>query len=73
MEKLTGTYQNKLSFVKVNTDQNRRLAREYQIQLLPTIKVFKKGSEIGKIVGYMPVERFVKEIDRILKNSNSTS
>ena len=72
MEKLSGRYHDRLSFAKVNTDQNPQLAREYEIRLLPTIKVFKKGGEIGKIVGYMSAERLAQEFERILKNSNST-
>lgn len=72
MEKLSGRYRDKLLFAKVNTDQNPQLSREYEIRLLPTIKVFEKGREIGKIVGYMPAERLAQELDRILKYSNSS-
>ena len=39
---------------KLNVDDNRRVASEFQIQSIPTILIFKNGALIDRIVGAQP-------------------
>ncbi len=41
---------------KVNVDEQRELASQFQIELIPTLVAFKDGTEIGRLVGVHPKE-----------------
>jgi thioredoxin 1 len=54
IEELANDYAGKIVFGKINVDQNRDVALEYQIMSIPTILVFKNGTIVDRIVGVMP-------------------
>jgi thioredoxin 1 len=64
-ERLSDQYQGKLSFAKVDVDENPRTAGSLGIQAIPTLVIFKGGKVIGQLVGPHP-SRLQQEIDRIL-------
>lgn len=41
-------------FVKVDVDKNENLANKYQISSIPTLMVFKNGTPVDTLVGFMP-------------------
>ena len=41
---------------KVNVDEQRELASQFQLELIPTLVPFKDGAEIGRLVGVHPKE-----------------
>lgn len=41
---------------KVNVDEQRELASQFQIELIPTLVTFKDGAEVGRLVGVHPKE-----------------
>lgn len=51
IDKLAEEYAGKVKIVKVNTDQNRKLATDYQIQSIPTTILFDGGKPVQRIVG----------------------
>jgi len=53
----------RVTFVKVNVDEEPQLSQRYGISILPTLKVFCAGREIGEIVGALPR----MQLDRIGK------
>jgi len=54
IEELAKDYAGKIIFGKLNVDENRDVALEYQIMSIPTILVFKNGNLVDRIVGAMP-------------------
>jgi len=54
----------KITFAKVNVDENRGLAEKFNIQEIPTLLIFKKGSIVKRIRGALSEE----EIEMNLKN-----
>ena len=50
--------------VKVNTDENLKIAREYQISGLPSLLVFKGGEAKEIMVGLMPKSTIVSNIQK---------
>jgi thioredoxin 1 len=59
-EKMNGNFK----FVKLNTDENMKTAQNYGIMGIPTLLIFKDGSEADRIVGFRPQE----ELEIQLKN-----
>lgn len=57
-EELANDYSNNsaVKFVKVNTDENPEIARDFGIRGIPTIKFIKNGKEVDQQVGAVPKE-----------------
>ena len=48
-----------MNFIKVDTDNNSDLAREYGVMSIPTIILFENGNEIKRHIGFMSKEEFI--------------
>lgn len=53
VEKVAGQVGDKMSFVKLNTDENPSLAGEYQVSGIPCLILFKGGVAVDRIVGFV--------------------
>ena len=40
--------------VKINVDENQKLAGKYNVMGIPTLLVFKSGAEVNRLVGFRP-------------------
>jgi len=56
----------KIKFVKINTDDSPEIARNFQIRGIPTIKFIKDGKEVDQQVGAVPKEVIVDFISKHL-------
>ena len=54
LEELAQSHPDKLKVVKVNTDENPDVAVKYGIMGIPTLMLFKDGSVVDQMVGFMP-------------------
>ena len=52
----------KLSVMKVNVDENRDLSQKYEIKGLPTMILFKDGSELDRLIGFMPKDKIIDKV-----------
>jgi thioredoxin 1 len=52
--------------VKLNIDENPRIAGQYQIMSIPTMAVFVDGQLAKSIVGAKPKSAIVKELSSFL-------
>lgn len=52
LEKIKAKNKN-LEIVKINVDKFQNLAMEHGVMSIPTIKIYKSGKEINKIIGYV--------------------
>ena len=63
-ERIAGQYAGELMVAKVNVDEELQLARDEQIEVLPTLVLYRNGKAIGSIVapasGAM-IEQFIRE------------
>ncbi len=50
--------------VKINIDENLNVSSEYNIEVVPTMLVFKNGKVIDKAVGYMPKDEIVNMLNK---------
>ncbi len=51
VEKLEGTYGDKVKIVKVDASKNRRLCLELKVLGLPTYLFYKNGQGVGRLTG----------------------
>jgi thioredoxin 1 len=62
LEELAVEYSGKLTFAKLNVDENPKTATEHDILSIPTLLVFSGGKVVKKLVGAMPKKRLVEEL-----------
>ena len=67
VEELARDYAGKMLFGKLNVDENRRTAMQYQIMSIPTMLVFRNGKLVDRIIGAMPRQMLEPRITRYLK------
>lgn len=63
---LADEYDGKVTFVKLNTDDNPVTAARYGIRSIPTLLVFKGGEPVGQIIGFRPKSDLRKRLDAAL-------
>ncbi len=49
---------------KVNVDDNQDLARQYQVEVIPTLALFKDGKVVDKLVGVVSKDDILKLISK---------
>ena len=54
IEEMAQDYAGRILFGKLNVDENREVATQYEIMGIPTLLVFKNGKLVERIVGAMP-------------------
>jgi putative thioredoxin len=65
LEKTVGELGGEVLLAKVNTDENQRLALQFQIRALPTVLVFREGRPMAEFEGVLPEEQlrqFLRQI-----------
>ena len=68
IDELTEEYRGKIAFMKLNVDENPRIADRYEIVSIPTLIVFSNGKVIKKIVGARKIEGYRSELDEVLNS-----
>lgn len=66
VEELAGEYEGRVSFAKVNVDENAGVASRYSIRSIPTLLVFKDGKPIIQIIGLRPKAKLKQHLDAAL-------
>ena len=63
VEELAEEYEGKISFAKLDVDQNPRTASKYGIMSIPTLLIFKDGNPVSNIVGFRPKAELKRHLD----------
>jgi thioredoxin 1 len=66
VDELAKEYDGKISFCKVNVDENPKTASQYGVMSIPTLILFKNGKPVSNIVGFRPKEELKKNLDSAL-------
>jgi thioredoxin 1 len=64
MDELSKEFGGRVAFGKCNTDDNRRLALQFNISAIPAILLFSKGQLVDRIIGAYPQEAIREKIVR---------
>ncbi|KAG2480120.1 MAG: putative thioredoxin [Nitrosopumilales archaeon] len=67
VEELSGDYDGKVNFVKVNVDQVNELSSKYNVFSIPTLALFNKGKIVAQQVGAASKESYKNMIDTALE------
>jgi thioredoxin 1 len=66
VEELANEYDGKVSFMKLNVDDNPKIAGNYGVMSIPTLIIFKDGQPVSNLVGFRPKPELKKSIDTAL-------
>lgn len=66
IDTLAKEYKGKVTFAKLNTDDNLATARKFGINAIPTLLVFKKGELVDQMIGVMPKNDIESKIKRYI-------
>jgi len=66
VDELSTEYDGKVTFFKLNVDDNPKTASQYGVMSIPTLIVFKNGQPVSNIVGFRPKAELKKNLDTAL-------
>ena len=67
VEELAEEYDGRISFAKVDVDQNPKIASQFGIMSIPTLILFKDGKPISNRVGFRPKGELKQNLDAALE------
>jgi thioredoxin 1 len=62
LEEIAGEHADKLTVVKVNTDENPKVTAAYGITSIPALNVYAKGELVKSIIGAKPKPILLREL-----------
>lgn len=66
IKELSGKYNGKVVFGKLNVNENRETAMKFGIMSIPTLLIFKQGELVDRIIGAVPKELIEERLKKIL-------
>jgi thioredoxin 1 len=70
LNELGPEYVGKLNIFKLNVDENRYTAANYQIRSIPTVILFYKGRPVDQIVGLIPLIPLREKLDGLVRRAS---
>jgi len=66
VDSLSEQYEEKVKFMKVNSENEQELSEMFFIQGIPTLIFIKEGKEVDRVVGLISEEALIEKIDEFL-------
>ncbi|WNC46140.1 thioredoxin [Thermosynechococcus sp. GLH187] len=66
VDEIANEYQGRVKVVKVNTDENSKVATDYGIRSIPTLMIFKGGQKVDILVGAVPKTKIEATLEQFL-------
>jgi thioredoxin 1 len=66
LDKLAGTYADRVRVVKVNVDEEIELAARYAVRSMPTFLFLRDGQVVDQVVGARPQSDFEERFEKLL-------
>ena len=66
LEELSNEHGDKVSFVKLNVDENPQVAASYRITSIPTLNVYSGGQVVKQIIGAKPKSAIINDLSDYL-------
>ncbi|WP_067975182.1 thioredoxin [Nocardiopsis trehalosi] len=66
LEEISAEYGDKLKIVKLDTDKNPNVTREYGVMQIPTMNVYRDGEVVKQIMGAKPKRRLLQDLEEFI-------
>ena len=66
LEQLAKEYAGRITFAKLNIDENMGTATKYRISAIPTMLVFRNGEMAGQIIGALPKNHIEQKLQEFM-------
>jgi len=66
VDEIASEFDGQIKVVKVNTDENPKVASDYGIRSIPTLMVFKGGDRVDMVVGAVPKKTLAETLAKHL-------
>ncbi len=66
IDELCAEYEGKITFGKVNVDEEAKIAGKYGVMSIPTLILFKDGKPLSNLVGFRPKAELKRSLDAAL-------
>jgi thioredoxin 1 len=66
LEEIAGEHGDKLSVVKLNTDENPATTQRYGVTGIPTMNLYVDGEVVKTLVGALPKQKLMRELEPFL-------
>ncbi len=66
IEELSGEYEGKVKFVKLDIDKAQDLAAKYSVASIPTLIFFKAGEKVNQMVGAQPKPQIEDQVKTLI-------
>jgi thioredoxin 2 len=66
MEQIAAEYSGRVKVAKLNVDENPTTSSRYGIQSIPTMLIFKNGSQVDRMVGALPRQEIERHLAAVL-------
>lgn len=63
VEELAGEWAGKVKVVKVDVDHSPETAMQFQVMGVPTLMLFKSGTPVERMSGYMPKKKILSKLE----------
>ena len=63
IEEIANEFEGRMIVAKMNIDENPKAPRDYRVQSIPTLLLFKGGKVVDTLVGAVPKEQMVAAIN----------
>lgn len=73
VDDLAREYEGRLKVVKVDVDENPRLAIDYKIMSIPTLALFASGTLVDRLIGFMPKAELKQRLEKALRARTAAS
>jgi thioredoxin 2 len=66
LEQIASEYTGRVKIAKLNVDENPITSSQYGIQNIPTMLIFKNGSQVDKMIGALPRHEIERHLASVL-------
>ena len=66
IEQLATEYAGRITFAKLNIDENMGTATKYRISAIPTMLVFRNGEMAGQVIGALPKNHIEQKLQEFM-------
>lgn len=66
VDEIAEQYDGQIKVVKLNTDENPKIASQYGIRSIPTLMIFKDGQRVDMVVGAVPKTTLATTLEKYL-------